>query len=84
MPNRSVEQSFEEPYIVFQCDCGWRGYDRDIVDWDVQTEYDRIVRKCPSCQGTIPEWGALAPIDGVARIARDPLQIAIEKQTKTV
>ena len=81
MVDRMVTQSFNEPYMVFQCDCGWRGYDRDIREWAIRPKRDRIIRQCPSCCKPIPEWGMLGPIDGVAQIAQQSLKAAIEEQS---
>lgn len=77
MPEPSWERSFSEPHVRLQCECGWTGNDDDIDDWAVQTQRDRVVRRCPDCGAPVPEWGALAPIDGAARIARGPLKTAL-------
>jgi hypothetical protein len=77
MPAPSWERSFSEPYVRLQCECGWTGYDDDVDGWAVQPARDRVVRRCPDCGTPVPEWGALRPIDGAARIARGPLRTAL-------
>ena len=68
------ERSFSEPHVRLTCRCGWTGHDDDIEDWAIETEYDRVVRRCPDCGNAVLEWGALQPIDGAAQIARGPLR----------
>lgn len=68
-----VDRSGEEPNVTLRCDCGWKGIDADVTDWDVQRERDRVVRQCPDCARPVPEWGTLRSIDGAASIARGPL-----------
>lgn len=74
MTTPSVKPSYYEPYISLTCSCGWEGFDKDIEEWDVQEERDRVVRRCPSCEEPMAEWGALIPIEGAAAIARGPLR----------
>lgn len=69
MSTPSVQPSYYEPYISLTCSCGWDGFDKDVEEWDVQEERDRVVRVCPSCEESMPEWGTLLPIDGAAAIA---------------
>jgi len=64
----------------YACRCGWRSGETELTDWDVQREYDRVVRVCPDCEMSVPEWGCLAPIDAVVRIARSDLADALERQ----
>lgn len=78
MPEPTWERSFSDPHVRLQCRCGWRGHDDEIEDWAVETDRDRVVRRCPDCGEPVPEWGTLAPIEGAARIARGPLRAAIE------
>jgi len=61
----------------YQCLCGWEGPESELDDWDVQTDRDRAVRVCPSCESSVPEWGCLRPIDGIRRVARGSLQRAL-------
>lgn len=77
MPEPSVARGFDHPNVQLQCRCGWRGLDADVTDWDVQSDRDRVVRKCPGCGMPVPEWGALETIDGASRIARGPLADAL-------
>ena len=63
--------------LALTCPCGWEGILRDITDYELQPERDRILRCCPACGTGVPEWGALGPIDGVARVAKGPLREAI-------
>jgi len=74
-----VVRSFEDPHLIFRCDCGWTGIDSDIETWDVQQEYNRVVRQCPNCNTAVPEWGTLRPISGVAEIARGTLRQSLNK-----
>lgn len=74
MVEPTVRPSYYEPNIHLQCSCGWEGIDEDIEKWDIQHDRDRVVRRCPSCQNTVPEWGTLSPISGAAEIARGPLR----------
>jgi hypothetical protein len=75
-----VERSFEAPNLALRCDCGWTGVDADVDEWDVQRERDRVVRKCPECDTAVPEWGTLAPIDGVTRVARGSLRTTLVEE----
>lgn len=77
MTRPSVERSFSHPNVQLQCHCGWEGLDADVEDWAIEEDHDRVVRKCPSCETVVPEWGALRPIDGAAKIARGPLAMAL-------
>lgn len=77
MAEPRVDRSFNEPHTRLECRCGWEGHDDDVEDWDVQRERDRVVRRCPSCGKSVPEWGALRPIDGAIHIARGPLREAL-------
>jgi len=61
----------------YRCACGWEGPESELVDWDVQTDRDRVVRVCPGCESSVPEWGCLRPIDGVRRVAEGNLQRAL-------
>jgi hypothetical protein len=74
MTRPQVERSFSEPHIRLTCRCGWTGHDDDVEDWAIEPERDRVVRRCPSCDEPVPEWGALRSIDGVARLARGSLR----------
>lgn len=65
--------------MLLRCDCGWRGAESDVTDWDVQWSHDRVVRKCPNCEEPVPEWGSFRPIDGVARIAKGQFEEALEQ-----
>jgi len=73
----SVTRSFSEPNIGLHCECGWSGTDDDITDWSVEVEQDRVVRQCPNCEQTVPQWGVLEPIRGACKIARGPLKRAL-------
>lgn len=77
MAEPNWERSFSEPNVQLTCHCGWTGHDDDVEDWAVETGRDRVVRRCPDCGDAVPEWGALRPIDGAARIARGPLRDAL-------
>lgn len=77
MPDPNWERSFSEPNVKLQCRCGWTGHDNDIEDWAVETERDRVVRRCPDCGSSVPEWGVLQPIAGAEKIARGPLKTAL-------
>jgi len=77
MSNPSVDRSFSEPHIRLQCRCGWKGHDDDIRRWDVQRDTDRVVRVCPDCAESIPEWGTIRPIDAATGIARGPLKTSL-------
>lgn len=77
MSEPSVARSFDHPNVQLQCRCGWDGIDEYVTDWDVQSERDRVVRKCPDCGEPVPEWGALRTIDGASRIARGSLADAL-------
>lgn len=79
MPDPSWKRSFSEPHVQLECQCGWTGHDDDIEDWAVETERDRVVRRCPSCRDRVPEWGVLQPIDGAAKIAQGSLKTALVK-----
>jgi len=74
MVQPSVERSFSEPHVKLTCQCGWTGHDDDIEDWAIETDRDRVVRKCPACSEPVPEWGALRTIDGVTQLARGSLR----------
>lgn len=69
-----IDRSFAHPNIALRCHCGWAGIDANIEAWDIQFEYDRVVRQCPNCGDPVPEWGTITSIDGAARIARGPLR----------
>ena len=69
-----VDRSFDHPNVELTCRCGWVGVDADVDTWAVEFERDRVVRRCPDCGESVPEWGALGPIDGAARIARGSLR----------
>jgi predicted RNA-binding Zn-ribbon protein involved in translation (DUF1610 family) len=71
-----VTRSFETAHITLQCDCGWAGPDAE-AGWDVQVECDRVVRQCPGCGDSVPEWGTLTPLEGAARVARGRLSSAL-------
>jgi hypothetical protein len=77
MAQRRVEMGRQE--MLLRCDCGWRGAESDVTDWDVQWSHDRVVRKCPNCEEPVPEWGSFRPIDGVARIAKGQFEEALEQ-----
>lgn len=77
MPDPSWKRSFSEPHVQLECQCGWTGHDDDIDDWTVDSERDRVVRQCPECEDTVPEWGVLQPIAGAAKIARGSLETAL-------
>jgi hypothetical protein len=77
MVDPSVDPSFDESNVQLTCRCGWTGDDSEIADWAFESERDRVVRCCPDCNESVPEGGALAPIDGAARIARGPLREAL-------
>lgn len=77
MTDASWERSFSEPHVKLQCRCGWSGHDNEIDDWAVESERDRVVRRCPDCGDPVPEWGVLKPIEGAAKIARGPLKTAL-------
>ncbi|MFC4989213.1 hypothetical protein [Saliphagus infecundisoli] len=77
MPESSVARSFDHPNVQLKCHCGWTGLDADVTDWDVQSDRNRVVRKCPNCGEAVPEWGALPTVDGARRIARGPLAEAL-------
>ena len=77
MAKPRVEQSFSEPHLRLTCACGWTGYDDDIERWDVEADRDRVVRCCPSCDDSVPEWGTVTSVEGVARVARGPLRAAL-------
>jgi len=62
-----------EEALALTCSCGWTGVLRDITDYEVEPDRDRVLRCCPDCGTGVPEWGALASIDGVARVAKGPL-----------
>jgi len=64
----------------YRCDCGWIGPESALEDWAVQRDRDRVVRVCPDCGRPVPEWGALRPIDGVAKIAEGDLHDALVEQ----
>lgn len=72
-----VERSFDRPNMLFRCDCGWEGVDADVEAWDVQRERDRVVRRCPSCDEPVPEWGTLRTIEGAGHVARGALRRAL-------
>jgi hypothetical protein len=72
-----VERSFSHPNVALRCSCGWEGIDADVEEWDVQFERDRVVRRCPECDTTVPEWGTMPSIEGAAGIARGPLEEAL-------
>ena len=77
MPDPSWKRSFSEPHVQLECHCGWTGHDDDIDDWAVEPERDRVVRRCPECGDSVPEWGVLQPIEGAAKIARGSLETAL-------
>lgn len=79
MSGPSVDRSFSEPNLRLQCACGWEGHDDDVESWDVQQDKDRVVPRCPNCNDSVPEWGALRPISAAVRIARGPLRSSLEK-----
>lgn len=75
------------PYVTvgasetkYHCVCGWTGLESELSDWDVQSERDRVVRVCPGCSTSVPEWGTLRPIDGVVQVAGDALQATLERE----
>jgi hypothetical protein len=74
MVQPKLERSFDEPYVKLICRCGWTGHDTDIEEWMIDLDRDRAVRRCPDCDEPVPEWGALRPIAGAARIACGPLR----------
>ena len=76
-PDRWVARSFDSPHVALQCRCGWDGTDGDIGAWDVQSERDRVVRRCPGCERPVPEWGTIRPIEAAVRVARGPLERAL-------
>lgn len=61
----------------YRCECGWTGLESVLEDWDVQPARDRVVRVCPGCGASVPEWGCLGPIDGVRRVADADLEDAL-------
>lgn len=77
MPTTWVERSFETPTIALQCDCGWKGADVDVSEWSVDSDRDRVVRRCPGCGRPVPEWGTLRSLEGAALIARGSLKTAL-------
>lgn len=77
MAQARVERRFTDPHVHLFCRCGWDGYDDDIEDWAVDSERDRVVRRCPRCDDPVPEWGAIPSIDGAKRVARGPLREAL-------
>lgn len=79
MSEPSWERSFNGSYVELQCRCGWTGLDTEIEDWAVQRDRDRVVRQCPDCEEPVPEWGALQPIEGAAKIACGPLETALSE-----
>lgn len=78
MTNAGVHRSFESSRIAYKCHCGWIGGDNEIIEWDIQPERNRAVRVCPACGRSVSEWGTHSPLDGVRRVARGPLQEALE------
>jgi hypothetical protein len=60
--------------VAFGCPCGWTGTESDVEDWHVDESRDRVVRVCPDCGAPRPDWGALRPIDAVARLAKGDLR----------
>lgn len=60
--------------VAYSCTCGWRGTESDVSTWFVDEDRNRVLRVCPGCETPRPEWGALGPIDAVARIAKSDLQ----------
>ena len=60
--------------LALTCSCGWEGTLRAITDYELEPDRDRVLRRCPGCGEGIAEWGALGPIDGVARVAKGPLR----------
>lgn len=64
----------------YRCECGWRGLESELKDWDVQRYRDRIVRVCPGCCESVPEWGCLKPIDAAARLARGSMRESLAAQ----
>ena len=73
-----VARTFGDPYLALACRCGWEGRDRDVTDWDVQSDRDRVVRCCPACDQPVAEWGTLTPISGLSSIAKGSLAAALE------
>lgn len=73
----SWDRSFSDPHVELECECGWTGHDDDIEDWAVESERDRVVRRCPGCGDRVPEWGVLPSIEGAAKIARGSLREAL-------
>jgi hypothetical protein len=77
MPEPRVERSFEHSNVRLQCACGWDGLDADVEGWAVETDRDRVVRRCPACDEPVPEWGTLPSVEGAAMVARGPLADAL-------
>lgn len=75
-----VKRSLEAPNLALRCDCGWTGVDADVDEWDVQQDRDRVVRKCPECGSTVPEWGTFSPMEGVVRVARGSLRTTLVEE----
>jgi len=72
-----VERSFDAPNIAFRCGCGWRGTDAEVEEWAIDRDRHRAVRRCPDCGEPVPEWGAIRPLAGAARVARGGLARAL-------
>jgi len=64
----------------YRCPCGWVGAESALDDWDVQPDRDRVVRVCPACESTVPEWGCLSPLDGVRSVAEGDLRSALAER----
>lgn len=62
----------------YDCTCGWHGKESEIDRWDVQQDRDRVVRICPDCGESVPEWGTFGPIEGLIPLARGPLRDSLE------
>lgn len=77
----------DEPFVAvggteteYRCRCGWHTLESEIEDWDVQHDRDRVVRICPDCGESVPEWGCIAPIDAAARVARGRMATSLTEQ----
>lgn len=64
--------------MAFTCSCGWYGEERDIEEWDIQSDRDRVVRVCPGCSDPVPQWGTFRPIEGVRPLAGGDLKAALQ------
>lgn len=77
MSDAGIDRNFSEPKIHLECSCGWRGPDDAVEDWIIEHDRDRVVRRCPDCGESVPEWGTFPSIDGAAALARGSLRSAL-------